>query len=298
MKPIHLALILSLAPAPAFAGKPVPAGTSNPEIVYVNISGGTRRNYALRVANEDGSGANTIYSSRDIGQMMPHMGPKADRTILLIQGSKVSLVRYEPTATGTKLTSIEELPPIGSSRGAAEQVDFSPDGKKFVSYSPLDKTLWIFDLVQRSFTPLLALQDHPPGFAFSRDSSAIFYLDRVSSTESALKKVELASGAVTDMGISGDYWWVEPAHQSDSFVLVRGLDYATSRIEYHPGDGSAPTDLAQGYAPSIQCDDSSVIYQKINSGSSSVSLFRVEVASKAGSTTSTSGNYWPDYVGC
>lgn len=296
MRTILLAATFVLAAPPSVAGKPAPIGTSDPEIAFVNISGGSRRYYQLRVSNEDGTGVSTIFSSRDIGQMVPHMGPRGDRTILLVQGGKVGLIRYEPTSSGTKLASFEALPPIGTSSGA-QQVDFAPDGKKFVSYSAADKTLWIFDLETRVFSPLIALANHVRGFAFSRDSSAVLFLDEVGN-EAVLRKVLVSGGAVTDVGIRGDYWGIEPAHQSESYVLVRGLDYSTSRIEYHPADGGSVTDLAQGYAPSLQCDDSTVIYQKVNSVSSTVSLLRVEVASKAGATTSTSGNYWPDYTGC
>lgn len=296
MRTILLAAAILSAASASVAGKPTPVGTTNPEIAFVNISGGSRRYYQLRVANEDGTGVSTIFSSRDIGQMVPHMGPRADRTILLVQGGKVGLIRYEPTSSGTKLASYEALPPIGTSSGA-QQVDFSPDGQKFVSYSGADRTLWIFDLVTRSFSPLITLAAHTRGFAFSRDSSSVLFLDNVGN-EAVLRKIPVSGGAVTDVGIHGDYWGIEPAHQSDSYVLVRGLDYSTSRIEYHPAGGGPVTDLAQGYAPSLQCDDSTVIYQKVNSGSSTVSLLRVDVASKAGATTSTSGNYWPDYTGC
>jgi Tol biopolymer transport system component len=278
------------------AAKPVPSGTSNPEIGYVNISGGARRNYALRLANEDGTGANTIYSSRDVGQMVPHMGPRADRTILLVQGSKLSLVRYEPTSTGTKLTSIEPLPAIGSAPGAQE-VAFSPDGKKFVLFAQNDMKFWVFDLVTRVFSPLLQLAATPHNFAFSRDGSSLIYLDHVSNTDAILKSVSLSGGAPVELGIRGDFWDVEPAHQSDGFILVRGVDTKTSRVEYHPATGGATSDLAQGYAPSLKCDDSTVIYQQVQADST-VKLLRIELATTSGFTTSTIGNYWPDYVGC
>lgn len=294
---ISLAFIACIAiPAEAAKPPPPPSGSTTPEIAFVQISGGARRNYTLRLANEDGSGASSIYSSRDIGQMVPHMGSKAARTILLVQGGNVSLVRYKATSVGTALDSIEHLPPIGSSPGAID-VDFAPDGKKYVNFSPLDNSFWIYDIEQRVFWPLIELNAVPHGFAFSRDSSAIIYLDHVSNTEAVLKKVSLSGGAPIELGIRGNYWEVKPAHQSNGFILLRGSDAATSRIEWHPADGSGPYDLAQGYEPSLQCDDSTVIYQKLNSGGS-VSLLRVEVASKQGYTTSTSGNYSPDYVGC
>ena len=294
---ISLALIACCAiPADAAKPPPPPSGTSTPEIAFVQISGGTRRNYTLRLANEDGTGASTIFSSRDIGQMVPYMGPKADRTILLVQGGKVSLVRYKPTSSGTALDSIEELPSIGSSPGAVD-VDFSPDGRKFVNFSSLDNKFWIFDLEQRAFWPLIQLNAVPHGFAFSRDSSSIIYLDHVSSTEVVVKKVSLSGGQPTELGIRGHYSEVVPANQSDGLILLRTTNTGSNRIEWHPADGTGPVDLAEGYEPSLQCDDSTVIYQKLNSNGS-VALLRVEVATKQAYTTSTSGNYSPDYVGC
>ena len=59
---------------------------ASPDLGYVKISGGTRRLYELRVASEDGTRATTLYSTRDIGQMMIRMGPRADHTIIVIQG--------------------------------------------------------------------------------------------------------------------------------------------------------------------------------------------------------------------
>lgn len=296
MKIISFLSVLLVASSPGIAAKPVPPGTSTPEIAYINISGGSRRNYTLRLANEDGTGANTIYSSRDIGQMVPHMGPRADRTILLVQGSKLSLIRYEPTSTGTKFTSIEPLPAIGNSVGAQE-VAFSPDGKKFVNFSHLDMKFWVFDLVARAFTPLLQLAATPHNFAFSRDGSSLLYLDHVSNTEAILKSFPMSGGPPVELGIRGDFWDVEPAHNSDGYVLVRGVDITTSRVEFHPAGGGAPVDLAQGYAPSLKCDDSTVIYQQ-RQADSSVKLLRVDLAGISDFTTSNSGNYWPDYVGC
>lgn len=291
------AALLALCASTLISAKPAPSpSTTDPQIAYVNISGGTRRNYQLRVANEDGTGAATIYSSRDIGQMVPHMGPRADRTILLVQGSNLSLVRYESTSTGTKLTSIEPLPAIGSAPGAQE-VAFSPDGKKFVSFAQNDMTFWVFDLVTRTFSPLLQLAATPHNFAFSRDGSSLVYLDHVSDTDAILKSVPLSGGTPVELGIRGDFWDVEPAHQSDGYVIVRGVGIKTSRIEYHPAGGGATVDLAQGYAPSLKCNDGTVIYQQVQADSS-VKLLRVDVATKSGFTTSTSGNYWPDYVGC
>jgi WD40 repeat protein len=294
---IQTALFIAVSATIISGAKPAPPpSTADPQIAYVNISGGARRLYQLRLANEDGTGASTIYSSRDVGQMVPHMGPRADRTILLVQGSQLSLVRYEPTSTGTKLSSIEPLPPIGTAPGAQE-VAFSPDGKKFVSFAQNDKTFWVFDMVTRVFSPLLTLAATPNSFAFSREGSSLLYLDHVSDTDAILKSVPLSGGAPTELGVRGNFWDVEPAHQSDAYVLVRGVDLKTSRVEYRPAGGGASVDLAQGYAPSLKCDDSTLIYQQVQPDSS-VRLLRVNVSTKAGYTTSTSGNYWPDFVGC
>lgn len=291
------AALIALCASTLIGAKPAPPpSTSDPQIAYVNISGGSRRHYQLRVANEDGTGAATLYSSRDVGQMVPHMGPRADRIILLVQGSNLSLVRYEPTSTGSKLTSIEPLPSIGAAPGAQE-VAFSPDGKKFIFFAQNDMKFWIFDLEDRAFSPLFQLAATPHNFAFSRDGLSLLYLDHVTDTDAILKRVSLSGGDPVELGIRGNFWDVEPAHNSDGYILVRGVNNRTSRVEYHPAAGSAPVDLAQGYAPSLKCDDTTVIYQQVQADSS-VKLLRVDLATKAGYTTSTSGNYWPDYVGC
>ena len=289
--------LLALCASTLIGAKPAPPpSTSNPEIAYVNISGGSRRHYQLRVANEDGTGAATLYSSRDVGQMMPHMGPAADRTIVLIQGGRVSLVRYNVSSTGTTFHSIEPLFTINTAVGA-QRVDFSPNGKDIVWWDRPINTLKIFNLDTRTSRSLIQLASEPHNFAFNRDGTAVLFLDHVTDSDAILKSVPLAGGDATEVGLRGDFWGVESAHGSDALILTRGVNHKTSQLEYYATPASGPDNLATGYVPSIKCDDSTAIYQQVNADGS-VSLLRVDLASGAGFTTSTKGNYWPDYVGC
>lgn len=294
--PYREAAIIVLLASTLIGGKPPPPpSTTTPQIAYVNISGGARRHYQLRLANEDGTQAATIYSSKEVGQMVPHMGPAADKTIVLVQGGRVSLVRYKIGSTGTAFDGIEPLFTINSASGA-QNVDFSPNGQDIVWWDRPNNKLMIFNLTSRASTVLLQLASEPNHFAFNRDGTSVLFLDHVSDTQAVLKRVALADRAVTTLGVEGDFWGVEAAHGSNALILTRGLG-RTSRIEYHPMNGSGTTDLANGYVPSFRCDDAVVIYQQINPDSS-VSLLRVEPLSGSDYTTSTSGNYWPDYVGC
>lgn len=297
MKYVPFILALALAATPASSAKPPPpTGTTTPDIGYVRISGGARRFYELRLANEDGTGANTIYSSRDIGQMFPHMGPRADRTIALVQGGRVSLVRYDVTSTGPIFVSIEPLFTIREASGG-QAMDFSPNGKDIVWFDATAGALKIFNLDTRSSTPLLSLAREPNSFVFNRDGSAVLFLEYVTDTDAILKSVALAGGTPVDLGLRGNFWGLEAAHTSDGFIVNRGLDIKTTYLDYYASAGSGPTTLAQGYLPSFKCDDNVVIYQKVNTDGS-VSLLRVNPTTLAGNTTSTKDNYRPDYVGC
>ena len=279
------------------SAKPAPPPTTGaPQIAYVNISGGARRHYQLRVANEDGTQAATLYSTNNIGQMVPHMGPAAHKTIVLIQGGRVSLVRYQTSSAGTTFQSIAPLFTINDAVGA-QHVDFSPNGKDIIWWDRPINTLKIFNLDSGVSAPVIQLASEPHHFSFNKDGSSVLFLDHVTDTDAILKQIPLTGGTATDVGLRGDFWGVEPAHNSDALVLTRGVDIRTSSLDYYPTPASAPTTLAAGYVPSFRCNGTVVIYQKVNTDSS-VSLLRVEPTSLASYTTSPTGNYWPDYVGC
>ena len=286
---ILVATLTGAKPAP-------PPSTSDPEIAFVNISGGARRHYALRLANEDGTGAVTIYSSRDVGQMVPHMGPRADRTIVLIQGGRVSLVRYESSSTGTKFVSITPLFTINDAVGA-QRVDFSPNGKDIVWWDRPISTLKIFNLDTQSSTPLIQLASEPHYFAFNKDGSAVLFLDHVTDSDAILKSIPTGGGTPTEVGLRGDFWGVVAAPGSDALILTRGINNRTSQLDYYATAASGADSLATGYVPSIKCDGGTAIYQQVQADGS-VKLLRVNLTTKVGATTSSIGNYWPDYVGC
>jgi hypothetical protein len=297
-------LLIAILASTSIAAKPPSRGgggggsggssTTAPQIAFVNISGGARRHYQLKVADEDGSHSATLYDTRDIGQMVPHMGPAADKTIVLVQGGKVSLLRYTTSSTGTAFQSIEPLFTAGSQTGAIH-VDFSPDGNDIAWFDNSSKQLKVFHLDTRTNTTVTPAY-FTDEFSFNADGSAILYLEYVSDTDEILKQVPASGGTSTTL-LEGDYFGVESAHSGTGFILTRAADVKTNALEYYASPDSSPTTLATGYVPSFKCGDGTIIYQKVNSNSS-VSLLRIDLGTGAGYTTSSSGNYWPDYVGC
>jgi Tol biopolymer transport system component len=270
------------------------SGTTAPQIAFVNISGGTRRHYQLRVADEDGSHSATLYDTRDIGQMVPHMGPAGDKTIVLVQGGKVSLVRYTTSSTGTAFQSIETLLTVSSQTGAVH-VDFSPNGNDIAWFDNSARELKVFHLDSGTSTTVTPV-GFTEQFSFTGDGSEILYLEYIGQGDEILWRVPSGGGTPVKL-LEGDYSGVEPAHSGSAFILTRSSSLKTSTLEYFSSPSSGSTTLATGYVPSFACDDSTIIYQRVNSDGS-VSLLRRDMATGLGYTTSSTGNYWPDYVGC
>lgn len=295
MRLLRTALVLAMVSTaqPVHSGKPQPPGTSNPEIAFIRISGGSRRFYELRMANEDGTGAATVFSSRDVGQMMVDLGPRADRTFLLVQGGKLSLGTYDNTATGPRMTSLTQI--INMNHAGAATAAISRDGDHIVFMKNGLSQLWRHDVATGNQQMLVDLVGYGEGVAVSHDGSTVYYFENEGPELLALKSVPMAGGLVTDHGLRGHYSDVVAANTKGELLITDISDWPVNRIlAYNIASGSL-THVENGYAPSYKCDDSRIVYQVIN-GDSSVSLFYKELPSGAPGTLSTSGNYWPDYI--
>lgn len=267
---------------------------ASPDLGFVKISGGTRRLYELRVAGEDGTGATTLYSTRDIGQMMIRMGPRADHTIIVIQGGRFSLLRYTVTFSGPQMLSIEPLLTIYSGSGAAS-VDFSPNGKDVAYAAGGGTTINIFNLDTRTSRVIAHLPSYSRGLSFNHDGSQVYYFENVSNTDAVLKKVAVAGGGDPILvGIEGDYDGVRVGRTVDS-ILTSRKNVRYDALTYFAPGSTSPSVIATGSIPSFRCDDAMIIYQKVNSDNS-VSLLRRDMLSGAPYTFSTSGYYYPDYI--
>lgn len=293
------ALGISLFASSAMGAKPTPpppSGTATPDLGYVQITGGRlNKTYTIYLANEDGSGASSVYSTSDSGQMLIRMGPKADHTIVVIQGGRFSLLRYALSSTGATFVSIEPLVTIANVSGA-QMVDFSPNGKDIAYFRGSDNSLWNFNLDTRASTKVAQLASYINGISFDQTGSNILFVENASSNASyaVVKSVPTAGGNIALMGLEGDYNGIESSHTSGSFILTRHFLTETMTLEYHAGS-STPVILATGYLPSFRCDDRMVVYQHVSNGS--VSLLEHDMVSGLEHTlTSNGNNYRPDYI--
>jgi Tol biopolymer transport system component len=270
---------------------PPPPGTSNPEIGYIRTSGGTRRSYEFILSNEDGTGRSIIYSTREIGHMAVHMGPRADRTFALVQGGKISIGRYKQVATGLALDTLTEI--YNGNHSGAIDAEFSRDGDSIVYMRNASMQIWRYDVSSGEERMLVDLATYGGGMSVSRDNSTVYYVESEGSTVAALKSVPMAGGTPTDLGLRGNYLDTEAANTKDELLLTEHFTGGDRLKRYDLASGSL-TDVTNGYEPGYKCDDSRIVYV-LNTGRDVSILYRDEPSGAPG-TLSTSGLYWPDYI--
>ncbi len=293
---LRTAVVLALLSTaqPANSGKPAPPapGTSNPELGYIRISGGSRRFYEFILSNEDGTGKSIIYSSREIGQMAVHMGPRADRTFALVQGGKISLGKYKQVATGLALDTL--IPIHNGNHVGAIDAEFSRDGDSIVYMRNATMQIWRYDVSSGAQTMLVDLPTYGGGVSISRDGATVYYIENESTTGYALKSVPMAGGAPTDLAIRGYYLDTEAANTKDELLLTEHIAGGGNRLKRLDLASGSVTDVTNGYEPAYKCDDSRIVYVLARDGAVSI-LYRDEPSGAPG-TLSTSGLYWPDYM--
>ena len=288
-----LVFVLLTTAQPAYSGKPAPPqpGTSNPEIGYIRISGGSRNQYELILSNEDGTGRSIIYSTRDIGQMAVHLGPRADRTFALVQGGKISIGTYKEVATGLALNSL--TPIYNGNHVGAIDAEFSRDGDSIVYMRNATMQIWRYDVSSGVQTMLVDLPTYGGGMSISRDGATVYYMENESPNVFALKSVPMAGGAPTDMGLRGYFLDTEAANTKEELLLTEHFAGADRLKRYDLASGTL-THVTNGYEPGYKCDDSRIVYV-LNTGRDVSVLYRDEPSGAPG-TLSTSGLYWPDYM--
>ena len=287
------ALSLLVLPAgDAIAAKPQPPGTTTPEVAYVKISGGSRRFYELKMSNEDGTGASTVFSSRDVGQMMVDLGPRADRTLLLVQGGRLSLMTYDITSTGPKMTSLQQIIDMGHAGAATAAMSPTGDDVAFIKNG--ERTVWRYNLASMTFTKLVDGVGILEGVDFSPDGQTVYYLEEAAPEELVLKAVPLGGGSSVELGARGFFTDIAVAANGD-LLLANITDWPVNRLYLYTPGGGAPEYLTDGYQPSFKCDGSMVIFQDLNSdGTAAIRKYDMQTGVR--STFSSKDLYWPDYM--
>ena len=296
MRHVHTALVLALLftvqPVSGKGKPPPPApGTSNPEIGYIRISGGSRSLYEFILSNEDGTGKSIIYSSRGGGDMAVHMGPRADKSFALVQGGKISIGRYKEVATGLALDTLTEI--YNGNHPGAIDAEFSRDGDSIVYMRNATMQIWRYDVSSGAQTMLADLATYGGGMSVSRNNSTVYYFENEGPTVSALKSVPMAGGDPTDLNLRGYYTDTEAANTKDELLLTEHFTGGNRLKRYNLVTGSLDT-VTDGYEPGYKCDDSRIVYV-LHTGSDVSILYRDEPSGAPG-TLSTSGLYWPDYM--
>jgi hypothetical protein len=273
----------------AYSGKPAPPapGTSNPEIGYIRINKGNSSDFIL--SNEDGTGASTIYSSRDTGQMAVHLGPRADRTFALVQGGKISIGKYKQVATGLALDTLTQI--YNGNHIGAIDAEFSQDGDSIVYMRNATSQVWRYDVSSGVQSMVVDMAGIGGGLSISRDGSTVYYVEQVSPGVYELKSVPMAGGSPTVLG-QGPYTDTEAANTRDELILTESG--SPNRLRRYNLVTHDVTPITNGMEPAYKCDDSRIVYVLTNGSSVSI-LYRDEPSGAAG-TLSTSGLYWPDYL--
>ena len=283
------AFALLTASQPAITAKPAPPapGTFDPEIGYIRIQSGNRKDFIL--SNEDGTGKSTIYSAKDTSQWSIHLGPRADRTFALVQGGKISLGRYKQVATGLALDGTLTVIHNGNHSGGVE-AEFSRDGDSIVYIRNATMQIWRYDVASGQQTMLVDLNPYGGGISISRGGNTVYYVESISPAVNALRSVPMAGGTPSDL-LQGHYFDTEAANTKDELLLTTGSPNSIKRYDIASGTVTHVTD---GFEPAYKCDDSRIVYA-VNTGGALSLLYRDEPSGAPG-TLSTSGLYWPDYM--
>src|SRR5205085_1083825 len=106
--------------------------------------------------------------------------PRSLHAVLMIEGSKLTLVKYRFSSTGVQFDSLSVLPVSGTT------ADISPDGS-LIAYSDLPtRSFWTYRLSDGAKTQIatISADENFGTVRFARDNSALVYRVNVFSPAS------------------------------------------------------------------------------------------------------------------
>jgi hypothetical protein len=232
--------LLCIAVATAAASKPGGGGggtshgsAPNPEIAYISSGGNTSK---LVVSNEDGTNANTLYSSSDFLRF--DLAPRAQHQIAVSIASttdpSIVLLSYDVTGTGAFATTATRR--IASVRRGTF-VDFSPDGTKLAfacCSNGQTETLVVYDLTTNTTTPW-ATDSFFWDVAWFRDGNSIAYSAPNSDGSAGDTLYEVPGPGMTPQPLLKD--------ASDIYFDASRTDPDALVVNYHDAAGNALTEL-------------------------------------------------------
>ena len=242
------ALFLAAAPSPTFAAPPS-AGTQSPQLSYVRSA----RGYSLVIANDDGSGARTIYSSSRM--INGDFGP--DGMIYFWDGGRFNRM---PAIGG----SVEVL--FDTNGQIPNHSDVSPNGASVAWFSVAGSTLYRYDLATRTQTPL-AQVPYIISLTFDHTGNSIIYAEEVGTVDYELKVISAGGGTPSSLGLVGRISHIDSARGDATLALTFNPAGAGAYISLWKPGMMTPVRITDGYNPTYRCDDSAILFNRMtNSG--------------------------------
>ena len=269
MKPLNICLILSLASAPTAAARP-PSGPVDPEVAYVVLTG---PGFELRVTNEDGTGAATIYKST--APIRYDLAPRDQRKIVMVDGGRtLKLLTYDIGGNGG-FTNIQ-VQTLHTTTKLMNSPDFSPDGSK-VAVGAEDE-LVVYDLesgTAQTWTTSSYIWD----LAWYKDGNAIAFIEPPNGGSTAsLFEISSLGGAQTHLVTLRNIDQVDAYRESPNALLLSYNDAAgNALIGRWEGGTLSPSNLANravAFKASLNCDDSKLVYGAPDKSGSTVWYIR------------------------
>ena len=235
----------------AQAGKPAPAPTSTPEIIYT-LAG--TRGYELKVSNRDGTGAVTLHKGPGI--VIGKFGPRADNTIAFYGGSDMYLLTYDTPASGVVAISKRLL--FNNGRANAGPFDFS--GTDIAWWTGGTGDLRIYNVATGNDRLLINVPDLA-GISFDPGGTEIFYGNGNNAGHYALHRIPVAGGTPTAVGVTSNAPTFDSGHAANSFVIAAPQS-GSWYVDHVPAGASSGQRIARGIEASFSCDDRYIIYRQ------------------------------------
>lgn len=239
--------------SPAAPGMARPAGgTQDPQISYV----ASARGYDLVIANEDGSGARSIYKSSRM--VKGELGP--DGMIYFWDGGRFQRM---PAAGGTAQFLFD------TGRTTPSPSDIAPNGTSVAWYDANGGALMRYYIGSGSQSTLSQV-----GFVidltFDHTGSAVIFAEQVSNTEYEVKSVPATGGSPATLGLVGRISSFDSARRDGTLALTFNPAGGSPYIAVWKPGMTGAVRIADGYAPTYRCDDSAILYQRMTPSGSAL----------------------------
>lgn len=286
---------MRISPSLLFIGLfAVPCGAlADPTLAMMHQTG---RGSAVILANDDGSGQYSIYTSRDSGAFVrPGGGTSSQHQMLLIQSNTLNLLHYSIGSKGPVADSITLLP-IPAAAPA-----LSPDGLKVFYFYNATRMFRLYTLSTGTSVDLAPLPANHgvDGAVFTRDGNSVLYYTRnVSTNVEEFYMLPVSGGTPVSVAVSGPENRSSAETALDGGFLVNNSTQTPSQyfIERYPAGGVTDTYVTPGARPSLSCNDSSIFYQLYSGGS--WSIMREDLALKSFFNVAGAGYYAPVSLKC